>query len=283
MRLNKQIILDKLVINQDKRKCFIFDLDGTIIFKNQFLSNNIDTLLKQIKQEGHKLVFATGRPLREFKAVMPLWTHSLPLSVFSGCVSVINGNLLRSNYIPEQLVSEIADICVTNSFPFIMDSLTHYYHPPMKNLVLGILDKRSFKYHVGNLKQILGTEIYKVLVFDMEAHDSFIKYAKHNDLLIKHHSYDDCFDIVPKECNKYIGVEPFVQGFSNEDVFVFGNDYNDYEILKHFHNSVLFGDIEDLQKISRLNLPYNDFLEHNFEILIETILYPQVHLAKMSQ
>jgi len=42
MQINKTFILEKLVINPDKKKCFIFDLDGTIIFKNQFLSSEID-------------------------------------------------------------------------------------------------------------------------------------------------------------------------------------------------------------------------------------------------
>lgn len=274
MQINKAIILDRLIINPDRQKCFIFDLDGTIIFKNQLLSSAIEGLLQHIKELGHKIIFATGRPLREFKAVMPVWTHAHPLCLFSGGVSVLDGELIRSHAIPEQLISEISDICVTHSYPFIMDSLTHYYHPPMKNLVLGIMDKRSFKYHVSNLKQILGSEIYKVLVFDMLAHEHFLQFANNNDLLIKHHSYDDCFDIVPQECNKYLGVEPFIADYVNEDIFVFGNDFNDYELFKHFNNSILFGDIAELQKITKLNLLYNEHLADNFVTLIKTILDP---------
>ena len=276
MQIKKSEILQKLTINPDRRKCFIFDLDGTIIFKNQFLSKEIESLLYQIKDAGHELIFATGRPLREFKLVMPEWTHTQPLSLFSGCVSVIGDKLIRSKSIQENLIPEISDICVKNNFPFIMDNLTHYYHPPMKNMVLGILDKRSFKYHVSNLEQMLGTEIYKVLIFDMQAHEQFLQYAEDKQLLIKHHSYDDCFDIVPQHCNKYLGVEPFITDFANEDVFVFGNDFNDLELLRHFNNSVLFGDIAQLQKITKLNLLYNEFMSANFVTLIKTILEPSV-------
>ena len=100
----------------------------------------------------------------------------------------------------------------------------------------------------------------------------FKNYAQDNELLIKHHSYDDCFDIVPTQCNKYLGVQPFISNYANEDVYVFGNDFNDYELFTHFENSVLFGNIAQLQAVTKLNLHYNDRLQDNFSTLIHTIL-----------
>jgi hydroxymethylpyrimidine pyrophosphatase-like HAD family hydrolase len=142
----------------------------------------------------------------------------------------------------------------------------------MDNMVLGILNDSALAFHISELSEIINNDIYKVLVFDMQAHDHFSEYAKTNGLLIKHHSYDKCFDIVPTECNKYLGVLPFISEFANEDIFVFGNDYNDYELFKHFKNSTLFGEIKELQQITKLNLQYDEYLGANFEVLINTIL-----------
>ena len=58
----------------------------------------------------------------------------------------------------------------------------------------------------------------------------------------------------------------------NEDIFVFGNDYNDYELFSHFNNSILFGHVEELQQITKLNIHYDSDLNRNFEVVIKTIL-----------
>ncbi len=272
MQISKEFISSKLVINKNRRKCFIFDLDGTIIFNNQFLSKDVEELLLKIKDEGHEIIFATGRPLREFKNVMPLWAHVHPLGLFSGVVSYHKDNLIRSNEIDSNHLSHIAEFCEANKHPFIMDSLTHYYHPHMDNMVFGFLADTKKEFHISDMSKFINNEVYKVWVFDMEAHDYFSDYSKTNGLLIKHHSYDKCFDIVPLECNKYISVLPFIGEFTNEDIFAFGNDYNDYELFKHFNNSVLFGNVEELQKITKLNIHYDEDLRANFEVLIKTIL-----------
>lgn len=272
MMLDKEIILSKLMVNKNHRKCFIFDLDGTIIFNNQFLNKDVESLLLKIKEDGHEIIFATGRPLREFKNVMPLWAHEQPLGLFSGVVSYHKDKLIRSNGIDSVHLPHIAEFCLENNHPFIMDSLTYYYHPHMANMVFGFLADNTKEFHVSDMSQFITNEVYKVWVFDMEAHDYFSDYSKTNGLLIKHHSYDKCFDIVPLDCNKYISVLPFISEFANEDIFIFGNDYNDYELFKHFNNSVLFGNVEELQKITKLNIHYDEDLRTNFELLIKTIL-----------
>lgn len=272
MYIDKAQILDTLVINKDKKKCFIFDLDGTIIFDNKFLSLENESLLQLICDAGHELIFATGRPLKDFKTVMPLWTHNKSLTLFSGGVSISNADIIRSHAIPRKLVEEILDICFKNNYRFIMDNLSHYFHPDVPGMIFGILDTSCSKYRVKNIEQMLDSDIYKILLFDLESMDLFNEYARGNDLLIKHHSYADCFDIVPTQCNKYLGVQPFIGSYANEDVYVFGNDFNDYELFTHFKNSILFGNIAKLQAVTKLNLHYDDKLQHNFNTLIHVIL-----------
>ncbi|MBP9743523.1 MAG: HAD hydrolase family protein, partial [Burkholderiales bacterium] len=89
-------ILEKFIISPGTRKCFIFDLDGTIVFNNQYLVAENENVLKQIIGAGHEVIFATGRPVRDFKTVMPSWCHSLPATLFSGGVSMNQNEIVRN-------------------------------------------------------------------------------------------------------------------------------------------------------------------------------------------
>ncbi len=271
--MNIQEITQKLKINPDRKKCFIFDLDGTIVFNSIMLSKTNQNILQKIIDSGHEVIFATGRSYRDFKLVMPEHLHNYAITVFSGSVSMnTQGEILRSLHIPANCARQIVDMCLKHNDLFIMDNISHYYHPPTDNQTLGFIDSQISRFRVTELEKMLATDIYKILILDMKHHDMFTQYAGENDLGIKHHSYDGYFDIVVNGCNKYDGVLPLIGNYANEDVFVFGNDFNDYEMLRHFQNSIVFGSIDELIQISKLNIQYNQDQEAYFSLLIDTIL-----------
>lgn len=271
--IKKEEIIQKLTINPENKKCFIFDLDGTIVFQNVMLGQSNKDILHKIIDHGHEVIFATGRSYRDFKAVMPSVFHNHKATLFSGSLSRdVDGTILRGIHVPKSCVEDIVTLCLDHKSPFIIDNISHYYHPPMDDTFLGIIDSQISNFRVKDIDKMLETDIYKVLVFDMQLHSMFIDYAKDKGLVTKHHSYDSLFDIAVAGCDKYEGVLPLLGNFSNEDIFVFGNDFNDYEMLYHFQNSVVFGSIDQLIKISKLNIGYDEYLEDNFRQVIDTIL-----------
>jgi|GEM_PF-2732636 len=268
-------IREKLTINPDTKKCFIFDLDGTIVFESIMLSPTNENIIQKIIDHGHEVIFATGRSYRDFKTVMPTQFHNHKSTLFSGALSRdVDGEVLRSLHLPRTCTQEIVTLCLKHETMFIMDNITHYYHPSTDDTRLGFIDSQISHYRVANIEKMLATEIYKILVLDMKLHEMFTEYARDNNLVIKHHSYDGYFDIVLNGCNKYAGVLPLIGDYANEDIFVFGNDFNDYEMLSHFQNSVVFGSIDELLQISKLNIAYDEHQEDNFRLLIDTILEP---------
>jgi HAD superfamily hydrolase (TIGR01484 family) len=273
MQLTTEMIRNKLIINKSSKKCFIFDLDGTIIFNNQQLSNENDNILHAIVEAGHEVAFATGRSYRDFKDVMPKYWHDSQATLFSGSVSFArNGNLCQNIPLPKENAQQIVEICFDNKYPFIMDNISHYYHPPFQHKVWGIISESVYDYKITDLKHMLTTDIYKILILDMLPYKMFDQYAVDNNLVTKHHSYDKCFDILVKGCNKYDGLLPLIGHYNLEDVFIFGNDFNDYEMLLNFPNSILFGGIPELKKISKINIPYNIVQQSKFILLINSIL-----------
>jgi Cof subfamily protein (haloacid dehalogenase superfamily) len=271
--MNIKEIKNKLKINPDTKKCFIFDLDGTIVFESVMLSPTNENIIQKIIDHGHEVIFATGRSYRDFKIVMPTMFHNHKATLFSGALSRdVDGEIRRSMHVPRACVEEIVELCLKHETMFIMDNISHYYHPPTDDTRLGFIDSQLSHYRIENIEKMLGTDIYKILVLDMKLHEMFTEYARDNDLVIKHHSYDGYFDIVINGCNKYDGVLPLIGDYANEDIFVFGNDFNDYEMLSNFQNSVVFGSIKELIQISKLNIVYDQYRAEHFKLLIDTIL-----------
>ncbi len=262
----------QLKINKDTKKCFVFDLDGTIIFNNQILRTNIEELLKKIMEKGHVLIFATGRPYKDFKTVMPEWTYNMPMCLFSGAVTVNNGEIIASNPIDKNIVEGIIDICHKANYPFIVDNFYKYYHPEIDGVKFGFIDAGCNKYREYKISNILKSDIYKVLILEIRALGIFEDYALKNDLAIKLHSYDDCFDLVAVYVNKYLGILPFIRNFVDHDVFVFGNDLNDYELFTHFSNSILLGDLPQLRDLAKIQINYDEHMDEKLIALINSII-----------
>lgn len=58
---------------------FVFDLDGTICFKGQPLQTDILAAFEQLEEDGHEVVFASARPIRDMYPVLPkyYWHHRM--------------------------------------------------------------------------------------------------------------------------------------------------------------------------------------------------------------
>lgn len=50
---------------------FIFDLDGTICFKGQPLTTEILQAFQKLEADGHDLMIASARPIRDIYPVLP--------------------------------------------------------------------------------------------------------------------------------------------------------------------------------------------------------------------
>ncbi len=272
MLLTKTDILSKLTINHDSKKCFIFDLDGTLIFGKAPLDEVNNSILKNIIDAGHEIIFATGRPFRDFQTVMPSWTYSGSLVLFSGALCMQEEEIISSIRMPEHNVVDLVEMCVKSNVHFNVDNSHHYYHPELEHDFYNVLDSTVGHHKAISLDQIYLGDTHKILVLDHSVEEMFHEYTNDNNLIIKVHSYDKWFDIVPFGVNKYNAVLPYVAKYKQEDIFVFGNDFNDYELLLHFKNSTLFGDIAPLLDVASLNIAYDEFRQENFKLLINTIL-----------
>ncbi|MEC1535480.1 HAD hydrolase family protein [Bacillus sonorensis] len=49
---------------------FVFDLDGTICFEGQPVSEHLLMAFEELKAQGHEVIFASARPIRDLLPVL---------------------------------------------------------------------------------------------------------------------------------------------------------------------------------------------------------------------
>lgn len=272
MKLEKKDVFEKLIIRSNTQKCFIFDLDGTIIFNDQKLCYEYEDLLKKINSEGHTIIFASGRPIRDFGLLMPEWTHGFNKALFGGGVSIKNKDIIRNNIIPRQSIIELLELCHKNNLPYILDDHINYYHPPGSKVMYDFIDISMIgAYKVDNLDKILENDIYKLFVLEDKSIQMIREYTQDNFLEVHHHTKFTSFDVLPKGVNKLNGVDGLFSE-DKDDVFVFGDDLNDYPLFINFHNSILMGDNPLLDKIAKINIINDGMRYENLKCLIDAVL-----------
>lgn len=54
---------------------FVFDIDGTLCFDGRLIDQTIIDTLLQLQHDGHELIFASARPIRDLLPVLPSVFH----------------------------------------------------------------------------------------------------------------------------------------------------------------------------------------------------------------
>jgi Cof subfamily protein (haloacid dehalogenase superfamily) len=271
MLLTKNEIKQKLIINHNQVKTFVFDLDGTLIYDGLPLEARFEKVLRRIKAAGHHVMFATGRSWRDFVPVVPAWCSEQPSVLFGGGLVLHGGEIYSQHFLPSNDVEELVSDMDTKQLKYLIDGHSSYYHPSQEHWIYEDIVKISGQSRDLHVDNIVRDGAYKILVLEDAWLDYFHQVINERDLIIKHHSYDRCFDIMPARVNKYVGLRELNLP-APENIYVFGNDGNDLELMQNLPNSVLFGNHAELTKYAKVRINYDDDLFANFESVVNTIL-----------
>ena len=63
---------------------FVLDLDGTVLYDFDSISQTLCTYIKEIQKQGHKVVIATGRPYRSSKFIYDAFDLDTPIINYNG-------------------------------------------------------------------------------------------------------------------------------------------------------------------------------------------------------
>lgn len=272
MHFDEKAILSKLQINTAERKSFVFDLDGTLIYNGKPLEPHFENVLLEIQKAGHEIIFATGRSFRDFVPIVPKWCTDQPSVLFGGGLVLSGGEVKHQHLLDHEVLEEIVRHLEDNKVNYLVDGHADYYHPQSEHWLYDDVLKISGKPMAPNLEHVMAEGVYKVIVLDEKWLGFFNEFIKTRNLTLKYHFYGKCFDILPREVNKFKGLSELILPRDKNNMFVFGNDQNDLELMQEISNSIMFGGHEELKEHAKLRIDYDDNLFANFAQIIKTIL-----------
>lgn len=97
------------------------DMDGTLLNSNKEISQSTKEYLKQLVKQGHKVVIASGRPIRAIQRYYDELELNTPIICYNGArIIALNAidfpqhNFAFPHQIIRQIYNEIKDICLDN-------------------------------------------------------------------------------------------------------------------------------------------------------------------------
>lgn len=239
-------------------KALFFDLDGTLLNSNKDISNKTKKTIIKCKEKGIKLFVATAR--------FPLLNQSLPLvwdtlSIFDGG-SYYNGGCIeidkKKKYfpIPNYIVKKIIEYtCVYDSLNITLQlkNEIHAFRFPLEN----ISDWKLNIEQVISLNQVKNIDTIKILIFYENLIDSKIIIDEKLVTLLREFCLNKAqfsltdkgkvIQIMAKSADKLSGIERIRKKLkiNKDEIAVFGDDYNDIEMLSAYEYSIAMGNAED--------------------------------------
>lgn len=216
---------------------FVFDIDGTIIEKNEPISSMANEIFNKVISSGNILFFATARSIRGVKKVLPKWCFDYNIIYCNGAFSTLNRNLIFSDPIKSNNIEHILNLLIRYNIVYYIEFGDCYYHEKrFQNSFFNILKDEAPNELLKSKLDFANKPIYKIVLLSNMT-DEFIRELKELNMAVKLYFHSDgSIDIVSNTCSKWNALSNILNDDYN--IISFGNDINDYELLKNSFFSV---------------------------------------------
>ncbi|MDF7676037.1 HAD hydrolase family protein [Neisseriaceae bacterium ESL0693] len=222
---------------------YVFDIDGTLSNAGKKVHPAIDRKLVELTG-NNQVIFASARPVRD---MLPMVSDKLHSSVFIGCnggMAWENGQIVLSHVFERGFVSRMINVMNNFGIPYVLDGKWNYSiskndHPFHEYI-------RSLSNHETGEKDIISGGVTKILILSEKHKDKIMMYAK-DDVSIHTHRSDGFYDFTPQGNNKYQTLSKLI---GKEKYIAFGNDQNDFIMLRKAEISVFVGEKENFKEAS---------------------------------
>jgi hypothetical protein len=223
---------------------FIFDLDSTIVFGGQPISDGIRGALLELTACGHEILFASARPVRDMLPVIPESLHHCTMIGGNGTLIGKDGQVAAPRLFPDELLKELFRLIEARRTPYLLDGVWDYVytgpddHPILRNLDIARLARNV------SLNEL--DPVVKVLLLPDAPDDADLwmeVLSRYDVSIIRHHS-ELIIDICPGGISKWSALQ--FLGVEERSFVAFGNDANDQAMLQHARYAVRVGEYEPL-------------------------------------
>lgn len=226
---------------------FVMDVDGTICFNGMYIEEPLRKEIKNIARK-HQVIFASARPIRDLLPVVQGFENHTLIGGNGSIISQDNQiSVVKS--ISEDPFNHIKSLIHKYNLQYIVDdSFDYAANVSHDNAIFKQLDPS----HLANRLSIENIENpIKVILINLDEHLFELvqqELKKYEALLsIHYHRRENNIDITAQNINKHttlrkiIGEMPYV---------AYGNDANDYELLKHAEKSYFVGESDGIMRLT---------------------------------
>lgn len=224
-------------------KLIATDMDGTLLDENGKLPKGFFNALEELNKNNIKFVVASGRPYptlyENFKPV----SDSIYYICDNGAYVVENGGNARIDLINRSAVNEIINSCKDiPNIQVVLCGINGAYHLPCSEEFTNEIDKYYIKKHIVNDLLSVEDDIFKITICDLSnaaKNSSKVLSPKFSEDLMVVVAGEIWLDIMNKNVNKGTALSKIQEdeNISYEETMVFGDFYNDVEMLKKAHYS----------------------------------------------
>jgi len=230
------------------KKIIFFDIDGTLLDEDKNLPESTKLAIAELKRKGHQVAIATGRAPFMFKELRELLDIHSYVSQ-NGQLVVSEGEVIYANPLRRDLLEALTEYAVAHDHPLVYSGAED-----MKASMDKHIDVES---SMGTLKLALPSydpdyyrtrDIYQSIVFCTEEAEEAYRQAFPELKFVRWHPVS--MDVLPSNGSKANGIAQMIDilGYRREDIYAFGDQLNDLEMLEFAGHSVAMGNAPDSVK-----------------------------------
>ncbi|WP_421102926.1 Cof-type HAD-IIB family hydrolase [Sporosarcina psychrophila] len=236
------------------KKMIMFDIDGTLLDHDNNLPVSAKEAVRLLKEAGHEVAFATGRApyfIQDLRKELEVDSFIC----FNGQYVEIENEVIYKNPIDRELLSDLSGFATTQNHPLVylgaefMRSTIDYHADIEESLTALQIDTTQIEMNANYYND---AEIYQTLLYCKEQDETHYRSNLQGLNFIRWHEY--AMDVLPLGGSKAKGIEKFIEkkGFTKDQVYAFGDNLNDIEMLKYAGHSVAMGNApEEVKKVAR--------------------------------
>lgn len=250
------------------KSIFFFDIDGTIAHDNTILPSTINSL-NQLKEKGHYVFIATGRPEVLIKNILNQFDFDGYI-VLNGGACYYKEELVYEHFIkPNQIEDILNDINHNNDGYALLSKTDYVVNNQSNDLIIkytkpfGMPKECNIDYHKENK--------IKALSIHSNNYDYYIKkYPNLGFYKINEFGYE----VSPNSYSKATGCLKMKELLNVETIYAFGDETNDIEMMKCVDVSIAMGNaVEELKEISTFTTKHfqEDGIYHALKNILKII------------
>lgn len=225
-------------------KIIFTDIDGTLLNKERQLSSLTLQVFQQLKDKLPVVLISSRMPQAMKHLQEELHISHQPLICYNGALISIDGKTVESREIPLEILEDLNDFNLEIECHLSLYNNIHWYVPQMDEWAKREENNTKVTPQIRSMHAVLEDwktskkGAHKIMCMGEKEKINAIEnhlFDRYQDKLHLYRSKDTYLEVTNKEVSKLTAVKYLLDrhyGYSLEETIAFGDNYNDFEMLK---------------------------------------------------